>query len=666
MAIKVSGTEIISNDLQIKNITHINEVPIADYLAAGVPTSVSEGAVTAHEGALSINTSQIPDLQAALDAITVDSINDLGDVVISTGVDGQFLRYNGAQWVNVTIADADIPETAVTQWEASLDIEWSQVQNAPAFLEDITAEELADLSNVDTTTNALGLNQILSWDGSNWVNRSFGDVDISQSMVTQHQAAIVLTLAQVTSSAVTQHQSSLSITQSQISDLPNYEIQDSTILKDADIGVNIQAYNSDYVADANYVATDENFTTADHAKLDLIADEADKYDGWTVSDGSNTDLVASADTLVFAAAGDATVALDPATNTVTFTATDTTYAAADFDHDTLSGYVANEHIDWTATSAGSIHPTNLPATALTSISTAADESAMLALSTAEGDVVIRSDESKTYMHNGGTAGTMADFTELAAPTNGVTTVDGASGAVTLDHDTLAGFEANEHIDWTVTQAQDIHADNFTVPVVTTSVDGLMSAADKTKMDDLGNPDWDLTSGYNEILNKPTTIAGYGITDAHHKIGHYSEQVERKTGQTNNFTLDALKPVHVITYDGSVAGTPLNLTTSTFDYATSPTTEQSDFVADADQMQTHTLIVDISSATASVPFNLSSLTGVYASALDADLDLSTDAISLHPTSVLAAGDPWGTHHMFTITVSQGSIVYVSQHSPFKTI
>jgi len=45
---------------------------------------------------------------------------------------------------------------------------------------------------------------------------------------------------------------------------------DSTILKDADIGVTIQAYNANLVSDANYVGTDENFTSADHSKLDGI------------------------------------------------------------------------------------------------------------------------------------------------------------------------------------------------------------------------------------------------------------------------------------------------------------------------------------------------------------------------------------------------------------
>jgi len=147
--------------------------------------------------------------------------------------------------------------------------------------------------------------------------------------------------------------------------------------------------------------------------------------------------------------------------------TDTTYTSSDFTHDSLTGFVAAEHIDWAASSTGTIHITNLPATAITSVQISANETAMLALTTQEGDVVVRSDESQTYMHNGGTAGTMADFTELSTPTSGVTSVDGATGAVTLNHDTLSGYVGDEHIDWTSFQlAKNIHSGNYTDTIYT--------------------------------------------------------------------------------------------------------------------------------------------------------------------------------------------------------
>ena len=66
-------------------------------------------------------------------------------------------------------------------------------------------------------------------------------------------------------------------------DPSDYEGADATILKDADIGVNVQAYNANTVIDATYVATDENFTTADHSKLDGIEALADVTDATNVN-----------------------------------------------------------------------------------------------------------------------------------------------------------------------------------------------------------------------------------------------------------------------------------------------------------------------------------------------------------------------------------------------
>ena len=80
---------------------------------------------------------------------------------------------------------------------------------------------------------------------------------------------------------------------------------------------------------------------------------------------------------------------------------------------------------------GTIHVSNLPAIAITNTQTASNESTHLALTAQQGDIVIRSDELKTYVHNGGTAGTMADYTVLATPTDTVTSVSGRTGAITL-------------------------------------------------------------------------------------------------------------------------------------------------------------------------------------------------------------------------------------------
>ena len=76
--------------------------------------------------------------------------------------------------------------------------------------------------------------------------------------------------------------------------------------------------------------------------------------------------------------------------------------------------------------AGAIAVTAL---ALSTVQTAASQSAHLALTTQEGDVVVRSDENKSYVRNSGSAGTMADFTLLATPTDAVLSVNGQTGAI---------------------------------------------------------------------------------------------------------------------------------------------------------------------------------------------------------------------------------------------
>lgn len=59
-----------------------------------------------------------------------------------------------------------------------------------------------------------------------------------------------------------------------------------------------------------------------------------------------------------------------------------------------------------------------------------------------------------------------------------------------------------------------------LPQASSSQDGLMSAQDKAKLDGIEagaqanvQSDWNATSGDAAILNKPTTLAGYGITDS---------------------------------------------------------------------------------------------------------------------------------------------------------
>jgi hypothetical protein len=145
-------------------------------------------------------------------------------------------------------------------------------------------------------------------------------------------------------------------------------------------------------------ATTGTFLTADQTKLDAIEASAD------VTDTTNVVAALTAGTNIAISGG----------GTVSSTDTNTTYTAG-------AGIV----LTGTAFSAGPI--------ALTTVQVAANQTAQLALTAEEGDVAVRSDEKKSYMHNGGSAGTMNDWTELQTPTDSVLSVNSQTGAITAAH-----------------------------------------------------------------------------------------------------------------------------------------------------------------------------------------------------------------------------------------
>jgi len=61
---------------------------------------------------------------------------------------------------------------------------------------------------------------------------------------------------------------------------------------------------------------------------------------------------------------------------------------------------------------GKVPITQIPATAITSVDVVASEAAQIALTAEEGDVAKRTDEGIAYIHNGGTAGDITDWTIL--------------------------------------------------------------------------------------------------------------------------------------------------------------------------------------------------------------------------------------------------------------
>lgn len=86
---------------------------------------------------------------------------------------------------------------------------------------------------------------------------------------------------------------------------------------------------------------------------------------------------------------------------------------------------------------GKLKASQVPAIAITDVYTVASQAASDALTLQTGDVVIRSDQNKSYIHNG------TELVELKTPTDAVLSVNGQTGAVTLDH-TDVGAAAASH------------------------------------------------------------------------------------------------------------------------------------------------------------------------------------------------------------------------------
>lgn len=81
---------------------------------------------------------------------------------------------------------------------------------------------------------------------------------------------------------------------------------------------------------------------------------------------------------------------------------------------------------------GTIISSQINALSITDVDVFNNETSMLAWATAEsGDVAVRTDLMKNFIHNGGTAGTMADWTQMVTPTDSVLSVNGMTGVVVL-------------------------------------------------------------------------------------------------------------------------------------------------------------------------------------------------------------------------------------------
>lgn len=100
------------------------------------------------------------------------ALNDLTDVTITAAAAGEVLRYNGAAWVDAQLDYADLANTPANV---------SAFANDAGYIANITAEPIGDLSDVVLTNPAN--NDVLSYNGTNWVNTPAPPADISGNSI---------------------------------------------------------------------------------------------------------------------------------------------------------------------------------------------------------------------------------------------------------------------------------------------------------------------------------------------------------------------------------------------------------------------------------------------------------------------------------------------------
>ena len=142
------------------------------------------------------------------------TLETLEDTTITSVAEGEVLSYDATagKWINRTLAEADIQSSSALGTAATTDATdyatAAQGATADTALQDITAESIGDLSDVDITTAAPTAGQVLAW---NSTNSEFEPTDVSTIAPTEvNDLSAAVTWANVpdaniTASSVEQH-----------------------------------------------------------------------------------------------------------------------------------------------------------------------------------------------------------------------------------------------------------------------------------------------------------------------------------------------------------------------------------------------------------------------------------------------------------------------------
>jgi len=166
---------ISRTDFEIAQGTPVTGVNLGD-LADVNTTGVTDGQVIAYDAATSV---WLPATDGG-----AQQLNDLSDVIISQPESGEFFRYNGGEWTNDTAAKGDVGLGNVDNTSDAN----KPISTATQTALDAKPNNLRQLN--DVTIAGPTTDQVLQYDGAEWVNATFNtaqtledltDVDIADA-----------------------------------------------------------------------------------------------------------------------------------------------------------------------------------------------------------------------------------------------------------------------------------------------------------------------------------------------------------------------------------------------------------------------------------------------------------------------------------------------------
>jgi hypothetical protein len=73
----------------------------------------------------------------------VNAVNDIGDVTITSNTNGEILKWNGSQWVNNTLAEANIAPAASPAFTGTVDVSGGDIDNVQNIVHDLSTTTTA-------------------------------------------------------------------------------------------------------------------------------------------------------------------------------------------------------------------------------------------------------------------------------------------------------------------------------------------------------------------------------------------------------------------------------------------------------------------------------------------------------------------------------------------